>query len=107
MARAAETFNTLFGVFSHGTVSVEEAGNTISPPKLFELYMHKDRRRTFSMVDRCKATGFDARAVTVNSMAGGNRERDPFTGFDSPLRLTLPSMARFVTKPRRLLSAPA
>lgn len=102
VARAAEKFNTFFGVSSLGTVSVEKVGATIASPKLFQLYFHKDRGLTFSMVDRCKAAGFDALALTVDSIVGGNRERDLLTGFTSPPKLTLKSMSSFITKPRWL-----
>ena len=43
---AAEKFGTLFGISSLGTVSIEEIGSTISTPKLFQLYVHKDKELT-------------------------------------------------------------
>lgn len=99
VARAAEKFNTYFGISSLGTVSVEEIGQTISTPKLFQLYVHKDRGLTYSMIDRCQAAGFDAIAVTVDTITGGNRERDLRTGFTSPPKLTLRSLLSFATHP--------
>ena len=33
------------------------------------------------MVDQCKEAGFDAIALTVDTITGGNRERDLNTGF--------------------------
>ena len=53
VAKAAEKFGTMFGVSSLGTVSVEEIGSAISTPKLFQLYFHKDRGLTGSMIERC------------------------------------------------------
>lgn len=99
VARAAEKFGTFFGVSSLGTVSVEEIGQAIRTPKMFQLYFHKDRDLTWHMVDRCKAAGFDALALTVDTIIGGNRERDLRTGFTSPPRLTLGSMASFAFHP--------
>src|ERR1700750_381630 len=43
VARAAEKFGTWFGISSLGTVSIEEIGRTISSPKMFQLYVHKDK----------------------------------------------------------------
>src|ERR1700730_2289426 len=83
---------TMFGVSSLGTVSVEEIGSTISTPKLFQLYFHKDRGLTGSMIERCIAADFDVLALTVDTITGGNRERDLRTGFTSPPRLTLKSL---------------
>jgi L-lactate dehydrogenase (cytochrome) len=40
---AAEKFGTYFGISSLATVSIEEIGRTISSPKLFQLYVHKDK----------------------------------------------------------------
>lgn len=100
VAQAASHFGTYFGVSSLATVSVDEIGAAISTPKLFQLYYHKDKALTFGMIDRCKAAGFDALALTVDTIVGGNRERDLRTGFTSPPKLTLGSAFSFVTHPR-------
>ncbi len=83
-----------------GTVSVEEIGSTIRTPKLFQLYFHKDRGLTNSMIERCIAANFDVLALTVDTITGGNRERDLRTGFTSPPRLTLKSLLSFAMHPR-------
>jgi L-lactate dehydrogenase (cytochrome) len=100
VANAAEKFGTMFGISSLGTVSVEEIGSTINTPKLFQLYFHKDRGLTNSMIDRCIAANFDVLALTVDTITGGNRERDLRTGFTSPPRLTLDSLLSFALHPR-------
>lgn len=99
VARAAEKYGTFFGISSLGTVSIEEIGQTISTPKMFQLYVHKDKGLTSSMIDRCKAAKFDAIALTVDTITGGNRERDLRTGFTSPPKLTLQSLMSFATRP--------
>jgi L-lactate dehydrogenase (cytochrome) len=100
VAKAAEKFGTMFGISSLGTVSIEEIGSTIRTPKLFQLYFHKDRGLTNSMIERCIAAKFDALALTVDTITGGNRERDLRTGFTSPPRLTLKSLVSFALHPR-------
>lgn len=100
VAKAAEKFGTMFGISSLGTVSIEEIGSTIRTPKLFQLYFHKDRGLTNSMIERCIAAQFDALALTVDTITGGNRERDLRTGFTSPPRLTLKSLLSFALHPR-------
>jgi len=99
VARAAQAYGTYFGISSLGTVSIEEIGRTITTPKMFQLYVHKDKGLTTSMVDRCKASGFDAIALTVDTITGGNRERDLRTGFTSPPKLTLQSLLSFAMRP--------
>ena len=96
---AAEKFGTLFGISSLGTVSIEEIGATIRTPKLFQLYVHKDKGLTFGMIDRCKEAGFEALVLTVDTIVGGNRERDLHTGFTTPISLSLRSLLSFARHP--------
>jgi L-lactate dehydrogenase (cytochrome) len=70
VAKAAEKFGTMFGISSLGTISIEEIGSTISTPKLFQLYFHKDRGLTNSMIERCMAANFDVLALTVDTITG-------------------------------------
>ena len=100
VARAAEKYGTMFGISSLGTVSVEEIGTMIKSPKIFQLYFHKDRGLTNAMIDRVKEAKFDAIALTVDTITGGNRERDLRTGFTSPPRLTFSSVVSFALRPR-------
>jgi L-lactate dehydrogenase (cytochrome) len=99
VAKAAEKFGTYFGISSLGTVSIEEIGRSIQSPKMFQLYYHKDQGLNRSMIDRCKDAEFDAIALTVDTIVGGNRERDLLTGFTSPPRLTPKSLLSFVSHP--------
>ena len=99
VARAAEKFGVMFGVSSLGTVSLAEIGAMISTPKMFQFYFHKDRGLNDAMVARAKEAKFDVLALTVDTITGGNRERDLHTGFTSPPRLTLKSLASFAARP--------
>ena len=99
VARAAEKFGTMFGVSALGTVTLAEIGEMIATPKLFQFYFHKDRGLNDAMVERAQAAGFDALALTVDTITGGNRERDLYSGFTSPPRLTLKSLLSFATHP--------
>jgi len=101
---AAEQYGTWFGISSLGTVSIEEIGRRISTPKLFQLYVHKDKGLTNNMIERCKEADFDAMAITVDTIVGGNRERDLMTGFTSPPRLTPSSMLSFALRPAWILN---
>ena len=99
VAKAAQKYQTMFGVSSLGTVSVEEIGTMIDTPKMFQFYFHKDRGLNNSMIERAKAAKFDVLALTVDTITGGNRERDLRTGFTSPPKLTLSSLFSFASKP--------
>lgn len=104
VGRAAEKFGTFFGISSLATVSIEEIGRTISSPKLFQLYIHKDKGLNHAMVEACKAAKFDAIALTVDTIVSGNRERCMQTGFTSPPRLTPASAIDFAMHPRWTLN---
>ena len=99
VGKAAEKFGTMFGVSSLGTASIEEISKTISSPKLFQLYVHKDQGLNKSLIESCKEFKFDALAVTVDTAVGGNRERDLNTGFTIPMDLSFKSFMSFVSHP--------
>ena len=99
VGKAAEKFGTMFGISSLATASIEEISDLIKTPKLFQLYVHKDKGLNNSMIDRCKDSNFDVLALTVDTIVGGNRERDLYTGFTSPPRLTLKSLLSFAIHP--------
>ena len=99
VGKVAEKFGTMFGISSLGTVSIEEIAKLVNAPKLFQLYVHKDKGLTRDMIDRCKEANFEGLALTVDTIVGGNRERDLLTGFTSPPKLTLKSLMSFAMHP--------
>ncbi len=99
VARAAEKFGTMFGVSSLSTVSLAEIGALTQGPKMFQFYFHKDRGLNSALMANAKAANFDVLALTVDTIIGGNRERDLETGFSSPPRLTPSSLLSFAMHP--------
>jgi L-lactate dehydrogenase (cytochrome) len=98
VAATAQSFNTWFGISSLATVSIEEVGK-IETPKLFQLYVHKDKGLNRSMIQRCKDAKFDAIALTVDVAVSGNRERCLRSGFTSPPRFTPASVLSYAMHP--------
>lgn len=98
-AAAAEAFGTMFGVSSLGTVSMQELAARHKTPQCYQFYFHKDRGLNRAMMQSAKAAGIRVMMLTVDSITGGNRERDLRTGFSIPFRLTLGGMAQFALKP--------
>lgn len=99
VAAAAEKFGTMFGVSSLGTVSLEEIAKQIDTPQVYQFYFHKDRGLNSVMMQRAKQAGVQVMMLTVDSITGGNRERDLRTGFSIPFRLTLGGLIQFAIKP--------
>jgi L-lactate dehydrogenase (cytochrome) len=100
VAAAAAKYGTMFGVSSLGTVSLEELRKAHDTPQVYQFYFHKDRGLNRAMMQRAKEAGVEVMMLTVDSITGGNRERDLRTGFSIPFRLTLPGMSQFAIKPR-------
>ena len=99
VAAAAAKFGTMFGVSSLGTVSLEELRNAHKGPQVYQFYFHKDRGLNRAMLQRAKDARVDIMMLTVDSITGGNRERDLRTGFSIPFRLSLAGMLQFAIKP--------
>ncbi len=100
VAKAADKFGLWCGISSLATVSIEEIGALISSPKLFQLYVHRDKGLNASMIERCKAAKFDAIALTVDTIVSGKRERCLRSGFTSPPKFTVASALGYAVKPR-------
>lgn len=99
VARAATKFGTMFGVSSLSTVTVEDIAELAPGPKMFQFYFHKDRGLNDALLERARAANFNVLALTVDTITGGNRERDLRTGFTSPPRLTPSSVFSFAAHP--------
>ncbi|HVW57660.1 MAG TPA: alpha-hydroxy acid oxidase [Rhizobiaceae bacterium] len=96
---AAAKFGTMFGVSSLGTVSLEAIRAACDTPQVYQFYFHKDRGLNSAMMQRARDAGINVMMLTVDSITGGNRERDLRTGFSIPFRLTLAGMLQFAIKP--------
>ena len=96
---AAAKYGTMFGVSSLGTVSIEEMRKAHDNPQVYQFYFHKDRGLNTAMMQRAKQAGVQVMMLTVDSITGGNRERDLRTGFSIPFKLTLGGMTQFAIKP--------
>ena len=71
-ARAAEKMGTIFGTSTMGTVSIEELAEINKGPKLFQLYIHRDRGLTDNLIERCKKADFNSMFKLRSSTKRGN-----------------------------------
>jgi len=100
VAKAAEKYGLWFGISSLATRSIEEIAALTSGPKMFQLYVHKDKGLNTSMIQRCQASGFDAIALTVDTIVSGKRERCLRSGFTTPPRFSPSAVWSYATRPR-------
>ena len=100
VAAAAEKFGLWFGVSSLASVGMAEIGANYAGPKMLQYYYHKDRGLNAALLEMAREAKFDAIALTVDTIVGGNRERCARTGFTSPPRFTAANMLSYASKPR-------
>ena len=100
VAKAAEKFGVWFGISSLATHSIENIASLTTGPKLFQLYVHKDQGLNASLIERCQNAGFDALALTVDTIVSGKRERCLRSGFTTPPRFSASSLWSYATRPR-------
>jgi len=102
--RAAEKFGMIYSLSTLGTTSIEDVGAIGVCPKMYQVYVFKDRGVTAGFVERCKASGFKALCLTVDTPVAGNRERDAVYGFSSG-RLRLRAVPSWLRHPGWLYRA--
>jgi L-lactate dehydrogenase (cytochrome) len=100
VARAAQEFGTIYSLSSISTESIEEIAAASNGPKVFQIYVFKDRSLNREFLARCREAGYIGLALTVDVPLAGNRERDLWTGMTIPPRLTLMSLLDIARHPR-------
>ena len=84
VVRAADKFGMMYSLSTLGTTTIEETADASPGPKMFQLYVFRDRGLTHDFIDRCKAKNYAALCLTVDTPLAGNRERDIVHGMSAP-----------------------
>jgi L-lactate dehydrogenase (cytochrome) len=99
VARAAARSDTLYALSVAATHSMEAVARASAGPKLFQLLLFKDRGLTHDLMDRARASGYQALCLTIDAAVRGKRERELRNGMGVPPQLSLVSLARFALCP--------
>jgi L-lactate dehydrogenase (cytochrome) len=99
VARGAASTGTLYSLSTASTYSLEDVARASKGPKIFQLYIYKDRDVTRELIERAKRSGYDALCLTVDVPAVGKRERDLRSGFGIPPKWTRASLVSFACHP--------
>ena len=84
-ARAAARSGALYVASTLATTALEEVAQAApSSPQWFQLYVHRDRGFTKSLIDRAKAAGYRAIAITADTPVLGRRCADVRNAFGLP-----------------------
>lgn len=99
VARAAARAATIYSLSTMATTRLEDVARATDGPKMFQVYLFKDKGLTAEFVQRCVAARYDALCLTIDTPLAGNRERDRVTGMQIPPRFTLRSLLSFAGHP--------
>lgn len=105
VVRAADKFGMMYSLSTLGTTTIEETADASPGPKMFQLYVFKDRGLTHDFVDRCKAKNYAALCLTVDTPLAGNRERDIVHGMSAPPKFKWRSAVSYARHPGWLYRA--
>lgn len=97
-AKAAANAGTLYSLSTMATTSLEDIAAACTGPKMFQIYILKDRELTREFVQRCKQAGYDALCLTVDTPLAGNRERDSVYGMTMPPRINRRNFFSYATR---------
>lgn len=98
-AKAAEKHGTLYGLSSLATTGITEISKIHNGPKVFQLYVWKDRELVKEVIAKAKEGGFGALALTVDFTWYGNRERDIRNDFSIPPKYNIKQTIEAIRKP--------
>ncbi len=105
VVRAAERFGMVYSLSTLGTTTIEDAAAAGSCPKMYQLYVFKDRALTNDFIDRCKERQYAALCLTVDTPLAGNRERDIVYGMSAPPKFKWRSAISYAQHPGWLYRA--
>lgn len=99
-AGAAGAAGIPFTLSTMGTTSIEDvkAANP-NGRNWFQLYVMRDRERSYELVHRAAAAGFDTLFFTVDTPVAGARLRDTRNGFSIPPQLTPGTVVNAIPRP--------
>ena len=99
VAKAAARAGTMYSLSSLATTSIEKIAQATDGPKMFQLYVWRDRGLLREFIDRAKASGYNALCLTVDFPAPGQRERDLKNGFTVPPKAGLSNILDVLRRP--------
>lgn len=105
VARAARRFGMIYSLSTLGTTTIAEVARATDGPKLYQLYVFKDRGLSRELIALCREHAYVALCLTVDTPVAGNRERDFVHGFSATPRSRPRQVAGFLRHPHWLYRA--
>jgi L-lactate dehydrogenase (cytochrome) len=105
VAKAADESGIPYSLSTVGTTGIDDIAAIGSNPKMFQIYVLKDRELTRHFVQRCKDSKYTALCLTADTPVAGNRERDEVYGMMATARPALASVPSMLRHPGWLYRA--
>ncbi len=99
VVRAAEKFGMIYSLSTLATTTIADAAAVSDMPKMYQVYVFKDRALTAEFIELCKESNYIALCLTVDTPVAGNRERDLVHGFSASPRSRLRQALSFARHP--------
>jgi (S)-mandelate dehydrogenase len=99
VARAAAAAGIPYTLSTMATASIERIAREAGGRLWFQIYIFRDPKMTMELVERARASGYEALMVTVDVPVGGKRERDFYNDFAIRFRFTPRNVLDFATRP--------
>lgn len=87
VARAAHEMGLIYSLSTVSTTAIEEVPKNTATGNFFQMYVWHNKAIVNDLVARCRASGYKALYLAVDTPALGNRERDLQNGQKIPLLL--------------------
>jgi len=102
LARAAAAAGIPFTLATGSMTAMERVAEQAGGTLWFQIYMWPDRSLSRALIDRAKATGYQALVVTVDTPVPPGREYNLRNGMTVPFRFTRRNVADVLLHPRWL-----
>lgn len=104
LAKAADKFGTFYGLSSLASATIEDISACSSNPKMYQIYVFKDRSVVQNFIKRCQDNDYASMCLTTDVAVLGNRERDIVNGLSFPFRPSFLNALNIFSKPRWLFN---
>jgi isopentenyl diphosphate isomerase/L-lactate dehydrogenase-like FMN-dependent dehydrogenase len=99
LAKAAAAAKIPFTLATGAMTAMEKIAQDAGGRLWFQLYVWKERKLSYELIERAKRAGFEALIITVDTIVPPNREYNAKNGFNLPFHPTVRALADMLGHP--------